>query len=61
MSVRCMAHVLRSARTQRAVTSVFVLKVFFLLVSRMGQSVLPKVGAHHLHTGDKFFEIILCM
>lgn len=58
MSVRCMAHVLRSARTQRVVTSVFALKVFFLLVSRMGQSVLPKVRAHQSHTGDKFFEII---
>lgn len=61
MSVRCMAHVLRSAKTQKAVTSVFALKVFFLLVSRMGQSVLPRVRAHHSHTGEMFFENILCI
>lgn len=39
-----MAHVLKTARIQRAAMSVFVLKAFFQLVSRMGQSVLPRVG-----------------
>lgn len=56
-----MAHVLRSARTQRAATSVFVLKVFTLLVSHMGQSVLPRVRAHHSHTGEKFFANVPCI
>lgn len=44
-----MEHVLRSARTQKAAMSVFVLKVFSLLVSLMDQSVLRRVRASHSH------------
>lgn len=42
-----MGRVLRSARTQKAAMSAFVLKAFTRLANRMGQSVPPRVRAWH--------------
>lgn len=47
-----MEHVLRSARTQRAATSVFVPKAFIRSENRMERNVLPRVGI--LHTNALF-------
>jgi len=58
MSVRCTARVLKSARTQRAASSVFAPKVFSLLVSRTGPSALPRVRAWHAHREKDYLQTL---
>lgn len=52
MSVKCMGRVLRTAKTQRAATSVSVLKDFSLLVSRQALSVPLKVRGWRSHSEE---------
>lgn len=52
MSVRCMEHVPRNARTQKAAMSVSVLTALSLLVNHMGLSVLLRVRFWHKNSLD---------
>ena len=59
MSVRCTAHVPRTARTQKAAMSVSVLKALSPLVSHMGLSVLLKVKHGKKNSLDMFPSFLL--